>query len=142
MPRVARLVDLAHPARAQRREDLVGPKAGTYRQRHAATSPLTPTLSPAGRGRKIPPRRAARESRMGGGGNPPRVSSPTESQVPSVWALAMSRVPHRREPRRGQLTAEQSTAEGVRGSGLRSHGARHHSLRSERPRITVDRAMP
>ena len=35
-PRVARPVDLAHPARAERGEDLVGAEAGTGRQGHSA----------------------------------------------------------------------------------------------------------
>ena len=48
--RVARLVDLSHPAGADRREDLVGAEAGARSEGHSRNSPpgkapLTPTLS-------------------------------------------------------------------------------------------------
>ena len=39
-PRVPRLVDLSHPARADRGEDLVGTEPGTCRQRHFSSGLL------------------------------------------------------------------------------------------------------
>ena len=35
-PRIARAVDVAHPAAADQRDDLVSPESGSTRQRHAA----------------------------------------------------------------------------------------------------------
>ena len=48
-PRVPRAVDLAHPARADRRDDLVGAEAGAGRQCHRAAQRLQRESRPGGR---------------------------------------------------------------------------------------------